>query len=131
MVVLSACETGIGEYQRGEGILSLARGFLFAGAGSIVTTLWSIDDRASSQIVEAFYTNLKAGQKKDEALRNAKLAYLAKYRGSNRAHPLFWAAFVPVGRMDALPSHDYTLWFWLTGLALFISGVVIYRRKKT
>ena len=130
MVVLSACETGIGEYQRGEGILSLARGFLFAGAGSIVTTLWSIDDRASSQIVEAFYTNLKAGQKKDEALRNAKLAYLAKYRGSNRAHPLFWAAFVPVGRMDALPSHDYTLWFWLTGLALFISGVVIYRRKK-
>ncbi len=131
MVVLSACETGIGEYQRGEGILSLARGFLFAGASSIVTTLWSIDDRASSQIVEAFYTNLKAGQKKDEALRNAKLAYLEKYKGSNRSHPLFWAAFVPVGKMEAIQVANHHLWYWLAGLALLITAVLIYRRKRS
>lgn len=131
MVVLSACETGIGEYQRGEGILSLARGFLFAGASSIVTTLWSIDDRASSQIVEGFYQNLKEGQKKDEALRNAKLHYLKKYKGSNRSHPLFWAAFVPVGKMEAVPGSSHQTVYWLAGLGLLIVGYLIYRRKKS
>lgn len=130
MVVLSACETGIGEYQRGEGILSLARGFLFAGASSIVTTLWSIDDRASSQIIETFYSNLKAGQEKDEALRNAKLTYLNRNKGSNRSHPLFWAAFVPVGKMEPIRQEGRHLWYWLAGAGLLISGFFIYRRKK-
>lgn len=131
MVVLSACETGIGEYQRGEGILSLARGFLFAGAASIVTTLWSVDDRASSQIVEDFYKNLKEGQDKDEALRHAKLTYLNKYKGSNRSHPLFWAAFVPVGKMDSIPVGFHHGWLLIIGLLVAVFVWFSILRKKS
>ncbi|MEY3368077.1 MAG: hypothetical protein RI973_1232 [Bacteroidota bacterium] len=121
LVVLSACETGIGELQRGEGIISLSRGFFYAGANSIVTTLWSIDDKASAEIMEAFYANLMQGQEKDEALRNAKLAFLEREQHSGRAHPIYWAAFVPVGNMAALGGGRP---WWL--LAVAITGILLY-----
>ena len=98
MVVLSACETGIGELQKGEGIISLARGFSYAGAKSIITTLWSINDEKSKELMLSFYSNLKEGQTKDAALRQAKLDFIHKY--SHRAHPFFWAAFIPIGDMS-------------------------------
>ncbi|MCU0346525.1 MAG: tetratricopeptide repeat protein, partial [Saprospiraceae bacterium] len=112
LVVLSACETGIGELQRGEGIVSLARGFSYAGAASIVTTLWSIDDFASSEIMQLFYENLKNGDTKDAALRSAKLAFLGRRKGSNASHPLYWAAFIPVGDMAPLKGIGWELWTW-------------------
>ncbi len=112
MVVLSACETGIGELQRGEGIISLARGFSYAGAASIVTTLWSIDDNASANIMVDFYKNLKDGLPKDIALRNSKMKYIANNIGNNRTHPLFWAAFVPVGNMEPI-TNDLQWWVFL------------------
>ncbi|MFQ5446967.1 MAG: CHAT domain-containing protein [Saprospiraceae bacterium] len=133
LVVLSACETGVGEFQRGEGIVSLARGFLYAGASSIVTTLWSIDDNASAEIMVSFYKNLKAGQPKDEALRTAKLEYLHRMRNTNRSHPLFWAAFVPVGNMEPIASSFMPWWGWallLAAAATFFSKG-IFRRKKS
>lgn len=131
LVVLSACETGIGELQRGEGIVSLARGFSYAGAASIVTTLWSIDDYASSEIMTAFYQNLKAGAPKDAALRQAKLAFLKKRKGTNAAHPLYWAAFIPVGDMQPLGNGGLPWWGWV-GLALagFGAGWYVFSRKK-
>jgi CHAT domain-containing protein/tetratricopeptide (TPR) repeat protein len=113
LVVLSACETGVGEFQRGEGIVSLARGFFYAGASSIVTTLWSIDDNASAEIMVSFYKNLKDGLPKDEALRAAKLDYLGRMQNTNRSHPLFWAAFVPVGNMEPLPASGMPWWGWI------------------
>lgn len=124
LVVLSACETGIGELQRGEGIVSLSRGFSYAGAASILTTMWNIDDQASANIMVDFYRKLKKGQTKDEALRNAKLTYLKNMAGSNRSHPLFWAAYVPVGDMSPLDGEGMPWWGWaLIGLA----GVAVLR----
>ena len=129
LVVLSACETGIGELQRGEGIVSLARGFSYAGAASIVTTLWSIDDNASANIMVDFYKNLKAGEPKDIALRNAKLNYMEKNIGNNRTHPLFWAAFVPVGNMTPI-SNTLPWWIWaLIASCLMFIGFAYIRRK--
>ena len=61
MVVLSACETGVGELQRGEGIISLARGFSYAGAKSVVQSLWNVDDRSTKDMMHYFYTNLRKG----------------------------------------------------------------------
>ncbi|MEZ4956210.1 MAG: CHAT domain-containing tetratricopeptide repeat protein [Saprospiraceae bacterium] len=84
MVVLSACETGIGELQRGEGILSLARGFAYAGAKSIVNTLWSVNDKSTGEIMQYFYKHLKDGKSKDAALRFAKLDYL---KNTNQPDP--------------------------------------------
>lgn len=129
LVVLSACETGIGELQRGEGIVSLARGFSYAGAASIVTTLWSIDDFASSEIMEYFYQNLKNGESKDAALRNAKLAFLARRKGSNASHPLYWAAFIPVGDMSPIDGKGLPSWGW--GLVILLAVFTFYHFMKS
>lgn len=101
MVVLSACETGIGELKRGEGIISLARAFAYAGAKSIVTTLWSVNDKSTMQIMESFYRHLKKGLPKDKALWQAKQDYLAGAKGET-AHPFFWSAFIPIGDMKVI-----------------------------
>jgi CHAT domain-containing protein len=96
LVVLSACETGIGEQLHGEGVVSLARAFAYAGAKSIVASLWSVNDQSTMQIMDAFYAGLKAGKPKHVALGEAKRLYVKNNPGKN-AHPFFWAAFVGMG----------------------------------
>jgi CHAT domain-containing protein/Tfp pilus assembly protein PilF len=98
MVVLSACETGIGQMQRGEGVVSLARAFAFAGAKSIVTTLWSVTDEKSKILMIDFYKNLVRGRSKDEALWNAKKRFIKKVNGD----PFYWSGFIGIGDMRAL-----------------------------
>ncbi|MCB9266137.1 MAG: CHAT domain-containing protein [Lewinellaceae bacterium] len=98
MAVLSACETSSGTLYNGEGVISLARGFLYAGANSVVTTLWSINDQVNSQLMEDFYRFLKQGYSKSEALRLAKLRQVEQ-SGGFQAHPAYWAAFTPIGNM--------------------------------
>lgn len=100
MVVLSACETGVGKIRRGEGIVSLARGFSYAGARSIVTTLWNISDQRSNDLMRAFYEQLRDGKSKDSALRTAKMRFVGQ--SGNLAHPYFWAGFIPLGDMSAV-----------------------------
>ncbi|MCB9298516.1 MAG: tetratricopeptide repeat protein [Lewinellaceae bacterium] len=103
MVVLSACETGIGPLQRGEGIISLSRAFAYAGARSVFTTLWPVSDARTQSLMVDFYSNLKNGQAKDAALRKAKLDFLEKNRGRGEAaHPFFWAGLIGIGDMEAL-----------------------------
>lgn len=98
LVLLSACETGIGEQQRGEGVVSLARAFAYAGAKSILASLWSVNDHSTMQVMDNFYVGIKSGMPKNEALTNAKLQYLEKNPGQP-SHPFFWAGFVIVGDM--------------------------------
>lgn len=122
MVVLSACETGVGKWQSGEGIVSLARGFAYAGAKSIVTSLWSANDQSTAQIMALFYTNLKEGFSKKEALRQAKLHYLSTQKDPLNTHPFFWATFVPIGDLEqsiTTANHASTSWLWC-GLLLLI-----------
>jgi CHAT domain-containing protein len=101
LVMLSACETGAGQLQTGEGIISLARAFAYAGAKSMVTTLWSVGDRHSKDLTLSFYKSLKKGMRKDEALRQAKRDFIGKNKGT-QAHPFYWAGFVAIGDMGAL-----------------------------
>jgi len=134
MVVLSACETGIGKLQRGEGVMSLARAFAYTGIPATTMSLWSVDDRATSQIMVHYYKHLKSGQTKDEALRNAKLYFLKHDVEENRhQHPYYWAAFVHIGNADAL-AQGPNWWFGLLALALLIGIVGIrqfYHKNKT
>lgn len=117
LVVLSACESGIGEFKRGEGLVSLAYGFTQAGARSVVTSLWRVSDRETSDLMSLFYKNLQKGLAKDEALRQAKLQYVQGQSGW-RAHPFFWAAFVPEGDMKPLElPRPIPVWAW-AGLGL-------------
>jgi CHAT domain-containing protein len=96
MVTLSACQTGLGKVLAGEGVMGLSRAFLFAGARSVVVSLWNVNDAATAELMKAFYGNLKRGVGAAEALRLAKLGLA---NGAQRAwrHPYFWAGFVFVG----------------------------------
>jgi CHAT domain-containing protein len=104
LVVLSACETGIGKLRRGEGIVSLARAFAYAGAKSLVTSLWKVDDFKTKDLLVDFYRHLKSGKSKDAALQQAKLDFLNKNRsdGGEFMHPFFWAGFIAIGDMGAM-----------------------------
>ena len=91
LVTLSACQTGLAKITPGDDLVGLTRGFIFAGASTIVASLWSVDDRATSVLMERFYQNLKR-YPKAEALRQAQLATMRQF-----AHPGYWAAFTLTG----------------------------------
>ncbi|BDS12195.1 CHAT domain-containing protein [Aureispira anguillae] len=105
LVVLSACETGVGELHESEGIASLARGFSYAGAKSLITSLWSVNDHATAVIMRSLYENLKMGMPKDEALRDAKLNFIQNARKQS-AHPFLWSAFIQIGDEAPLPQRE-------------------------
>ena len=101
LVVLSACESGAGEMQAGEGIISIAKSFIQSGAQSIVTTLWNVNDEKTKELMTHFYQNLKKGMPKDEALQSDKLSYLKQNKGEF-SNPLYWSAFIGIGNMMPL-----------------------------
>src|SRR5205085_3002792 len=91
LVVLSACETALGKEVRGEGLVGLSRGFMYAGASSVVATLWKVDDRATTQLMTEFYKGLfQEGLTASAALRKAKLSM---WQQSRYRAPFYWAAF--------------------------------------
>ena len=96
-VTLSACSTALGRFFEGEGIVGLTRGFLYAGADSVVVSLWNVSDTATAELMRAFYTNLNRGLPRGEALRQAKLK-MVRARNPEWTHPYFWAPFVLVGK---------------------------------
>ncbi len=119
MVTLSACQTGIGKLQKGQGMLSLSKGFYYAGAKSLVNTLWKINDKSTVKLMEYFYKGLSEGKSKTEALRDAKLEYLRTTDDNLLRHPYYWAAFVVSG--DASPIVATHYWWYIgAGVALFV-----------
>ncbi len=95
LVVLSACETGLGEEVKGEGLIGLTRGFMYAGSPRVLVSLWSVDDQATSELMKKFYSfMLQDGLKPAAALRAAQTQM---WRDSNYSAPYFWAAFTLQG----------------------------------
>lgn len=130
LTVLSACNTGAGIIKKGEGIMSLARGFLYAGCPSMVVSLWEVDDISGTEIMSSFYKNLKKGKSKDEALRAAKLEYLQS-ANSRQAHPHYWLSFISMG--DNSPLFSGFDFYLLGIIALVIAGISAdqyFRMKK-
>ena len=132
LAVLTACETGKPGYQDGEGMISLAHAFNYAGSESILTGLWKIDEQASSVVLSFFYNNILRGMAKDEALRQAKLSYLSKAEGRMLA-PQYWAGLVIMGDTSPIVMEKQKApWWMIPGLVLMLGagGYILWRRKK-
>ncbi|HUX95540.1 MAG TPA: CHAT domain-containing tetratricopeptide repeat protein [Bacteroidales bacterium] len=127
MVVLSSCNTGSGKLFSGEGILSLARGFIYSGSESVVMSMWEIEDRAGTEIVKLYYYYLKKGFSKSKALRKARFEFL-KSADQLRAHPYFWSTLVIYGDNSALfkPKWIYFLFTFLVAFAI----IALYYGKR-
>jgi CHAT domain-containing protein len=129
LVVLSACQTALGREITGEGLIGLSRAFFYAGARSVVATLWNLNDRFAAEFVQRFYQELNGGHSSEEALRRAKLAYANHPRYS---HPFYWSSLVMLGDgtqpLVAEPVPDrYSLRLLAIGLALL--SLIVAARK--
>ncbi len=132
LVVLSACETGVGELQRGEGVVSVGKGFSYAGARSVLTTLWKINDNSAAKLMPLFFENIKAGQAKDIALTNAKNTFIKTQR---HVHPYYWSGYLMYGdtskiSMGSFPAVILGGVFGTLGFGLLASFLFLKFRKK-
>lgn len=127
MVVLSACETGIGEFRKGEGVMSLGRAFAYSGCPSVIMSHWSVDDESTAELMALFYQYINDGEDKASAMRRAKLDFLDQAIGPKK-HPFYWGGFIILGNTDPLEAENYlAYWIWLFVLG---AGVLAATIKK-
>lgn len=137
LVGLSTCNSGSGQYEEGEGIMSMARGFLYAGSPNVLMSLWQVPDAATAAIMKSFYAYLEKGYAKTDALRQAKLDYLGQSNLYGSA-PLHWAGFVLVGNHEALDMEQLRLkgsgwgawWMWAVGVGVLLAGGFFWWKKR-
>ena len=118
LVVLSACNTGVGYHAEGEGVFSLARAFMTAGVPCTVTNLWQVDNKTTYQLTELFYKYLQKGLPKDEALNQAKLDFLQENDQLYNL-PYFWAATIVLGNTDGIQQSPVRV-FLIAGVAIIL-----------
>ena len=135
LVVLSACKTAYGKYEKGKGVASIARSFLLANTAAVVASLWEVNSDESQKIIKYFYENLSEGMPKDIALQKAKLSFIKK-EGIN--NPGSWATFVLLGNSNPIELEkqavfrvfiDYYKGSILTLLIVGLAGYFIWRYR--
>jgi CHAT domain-containing protein len=127
LVVLSACETGIGIIDKSEGAMSLARAFYYAGAKNIITSLWSVDDKSTAALFSQFYAGIKTDDY-SRALYDSKLNYL-KNATSSTASPYYWAGFIHIGNQKQHGNNNRpVLIISILAIAIF-SFFILLKRK--
>lgn len=131
LVVLSACETAVGQWQNGEGLISIARAFKYAGSRNILASQWAIDDESTAKLMQLFCLKLKSGLQKDVALREAQLEFIET---SVYSHPSFWGAYALWGDSEPIKwkkSPDKNVSIYLS-LILLVTGFsfFFFKRKK-
>ena len=132
LVVLSACRTGHGMLAKGEGIISLARGFTATGAGGIVAGLWNMNDETTASMMESFYKLLSSGESPAAALQHAKMQWLQNTNGQQYQElPYYWAGMVYSGDNEPVEisrQNNYSKWWWL--VSVVIAGFLFFLFKK-
>ncbi len=127
MAVLSSCNSGSGKLHRGEGVMSLARGFIYSGCPSIIMTLWSVEDNSGVELMTSFYENLLNGKTKAEAIRQSKIDFI-KNADQLKAHPYFWSGYVVIGNNSALFKTN-RLWVILSIVCIIALTGVTFRKR--
>lgn len=134
MMVLSACNTGVGAVMRGEGVRNLARAFTFAGCSSLLASLWSVNDASSIKITRKFYEHLKAGEPKDVALQKAKNYYRQYESSRSQSAPYYWSTMVMIGDVSPLqldkPQKVLSKWLLPAGALLGLLFLIGRWRKR-
>ena len=130
LLVLSACETGIGVLRKGEGAMSLARGFSYAGIDNLLISLWQVNDKSTQQLMTSFYKNLNRSEHISSSIRKSKLEYLEDESISSiKKSPYYWASFVFIGEYQNVKNQSgYLFYFLMTLLLAFILFLVIKKR---
>jgi CHAT domain-containing protein len=105
LVVLSACDTGVGDLKNGEGVQGLRRALVLAGSESQVMSLWPVTDTAAKDLMIPYYRALQRGEGRSEALRQVQLRILRE--GRENRHPFYWAAFIQSGEWTNLDGVGY------------------------
>lgn len=129
LVVLSACETGIGKLSKGEGALSIARGFQYSGATNLLFSLWKVNDLSTSQLMSSFYKNYKNNSSAYISNHRAKLSYLKNENIENaKKSPYYWGSFVFYGNLET-PVTNYT-YYILTFVLILILLFLLLKFKN-
>jgi CHAT domain-containing protein/tetratricopeptide (TPR) repeat protein len=132
LVILNACNTGMGELQVGEGIMSMARGFQYAGVPSVITTLWPIDDQSSATVMGYFFMNISKGMEQGEALMQARNKYIDEASKATAA-PYFWAGQVLIGdpgRLIIRARPLRVIWITVIAVAIVLAALYLYFKKR-
>jgi CHAT domain-containing protein len=127
LMVLSACKTGLGKNIKGEGVYSISRAFSAIGIPSIISTLWSVDEKANYEITQIFHENIKKGLTKDLALQQAKLSFTNQ--SSRNTLPALWASSILIGDVERLFSSQISPIFII--FALIIIVILLFFRFKS
>ncbi len=128
LVVLSACQTGLGQFINGEGIEGLNRAFFYAGASSVLMSLWSVNDQASSQLMERFYHYLRSSESPMNALHKTKLEMISS---GVLSHPYYWAGFIVSGKADEALFSSSTNRYVLFGFLILLgTGIILITLRK-
>ena len=129
LIVLAACKTQMGKNFGGEGLLNFPRAFALAGSRSIISSLWSVDDKATSILLGRFYKYLDKGMGKSEALRQSKLNYLNSNEG-DAANPLYWSGIIKYGNDAPLQINRRQNWGGVLFALGMLSLLAIYSWRK-
>lgn len=129
LIVLAACETGSGQLKQGEGMESLGRAFISKGVDGVISTRWPVDDRATSEIIQLFYKNLKEIKQPAKALQLARQQYIANNNSAAAKNPWLWAAFTYQGINNEIePASKNYWWLIACGLLVLCTGAIFAKR---
>ena len=136
LVTLSACETALGQNVTGEGMIGLTRAFFYAGARSVVASLWDVEDASTARLMQRFYANIRHGESIDAALRHAKIDFIRG--GGPTSRPFYWASFIATGQtrtvvdVPADPASTIRLVSSIVAAAVAIVALVamVWRRRR-